>query len=197
VTKGKQTGRPGLSDSEAKRVRDLLQRLLDEGEFENLTQLARALERTQPAVTQLLAGTNKASFETLKRVAGVARVPYASLLDGGSPPDLLRVSDSRTVEYDPRYPNRSEAIDVLIRAGEDREEVEQAADAVAVALSSAEDLSTLDWLDDIRAELRRLRRGGGRVGARQVTPDEARAAQDETARRFEAALKPKGRGRKG
>lgn len=83
VTKGKQTGRPGLSEAEATRLRELVERLLEEKFDGNRTAFARAIGRSQPAVTQLLGGTNKASLETLKRVAAVAGIPYMSLLDEG------------------------------------------------------------------------------------------------------------------
>ena len=114
---------------------------------------------------------------------------------GRSPYALQARDDSpRSAHYDHRYPAREQAIRLVVDAGEATEdEATEAADAVAVALSSDEDLTVLAWVDDIRAELRRLRRGGGRVGARQVTTGEAQAEQDETARRFEDALRKKKR----
>lgn len=109
--------------------------------------------------------------------------------------EALQVRDSSgSTRYDPRYPAREQAIRMLVDNSEATEdEAIDAADAVAVALSSDEDLPVLAWVDDIRLKLRQLRRGGPKVAPRQVTPGEAQAEQDETARRFEDALGKKKR----
>lgn len=110
----------------------------------------------------------------------------------GQAAQLPPPASSADTHLDPRYPAREQAIRMLVDGGEGSEaEVREAADAVAVALSSDEDLPALAWLDDIRLKLRQLRRGGPKVAPRQVTPGEAQADQDETTRRFEDALKGK------
>lgn len=74
-------GKPSLSRPEAERVKTALQRLLDERFKGNRTALAKGLGRSQPAVTQLLDGTNLASLETARRVAKLEGLDVTSYLD--------------------------------------------------------------------------------------------------------------------
>lgn len=133
---------------------------------------------TQMRVAELLHG---GSLDALREAA----IAFA-----GEHPEELSVRSARTTHYDPRYPKRQAAIEQIVEVGEaTEEEATEAADAVAVALASDEDLPTLAWVDEIRTELRRRRRGIGRVGARRLTEEDAQRQQEETERRFEDALK--------
>ncbi len=78
------------------------------------------------------------------------------------------LSNERTVEYPERYPNRARAIALLVEAGEDEEECRSAA---PVALDSDEDPDPLWWVDQIRAECARQRRGI-RLGQNVVSKEE-------------------------
>lgn len=149
---------------------------------------ANKLGISQGFLSELLGGGRGFGPKVLKGLAQY-RPEIVSLIMGVEPaPD----SSSADTHLDPRYSAREQAIRMLVDGGEGSEgEVREAADAVAVALSSDEDLPALAWLDDIRLKLRQLRRGGPKVAPRQVTPDEAQADQDETTRRFEDALKGK------
>lgn len=136
-----------------------------------------------------------------RRVEGLGTQEWIAVATGEQV-DVPGAEDGQaetTVHYDPRYPAREQAIRLVVDAGEaTEEEATEAADAVAVALASDEDLPTLAWVDEIRTELRRRRRGIGRVGARRLTEEDARREQEETERRFEDALKRgKKKGRKG
>lgn len=170
MTKGKQTGRPGLSEAEATRLRELVERLLEEKFDGNRTAFARAIGRSQPAVTQLLGGTNKASLETLKRVAAVAGIPYMSLLDEG------QGERGTTTHYDSEEAWRARA-----RAeGFDPDDPE-VAEVYRTAFKDAE--TTIGFA---AAELRRRQaeRKGKTLGVREVDEDE------------EGLPGPKGKGRK-
>lgn len=172
VTKGKQTGRPGLSEAEATRLRELVEKLLAEKFDGNRTAFARAIGRSQPAVTQLLGGTNKASLETVKRVAAVAGIPYMSLLDEGQGKGALGAA---------RY-DSDEAWRARARAeGFDPDDPE-VAEVYRTAFKDAE--TTIGFA---AAELRRRQaeRKSKALGVREVTEDE------------EGLPKPKGKGRKG
>lgn len=75
---------------------------------------------------------------------------------------LMQVRDApaRSVERDPRYPNREEAIRLLTQDGAGTaEEVRQAADAYGVALKSDVDLTILEWVRGIERAIRAIRRG--------------------------------------
>lgn len=74
-------GKPSLSRAEAERVRVALQRLCDGKYKGNKSALGRAIGRSQPAVTQLLNGTNLASLETARLVARLEGVDVSSYLD--------------------------------------------------------------------------------------------------------------------
>lgn len=74
-------GKPSLSPTESERVRNAMERLLKERFDGNRTELGRKLSRSQPAITQLLTGTNAASLETARRVAKLEGVPVMSYLD--------------------------------------------------------------------------------------------------------------------
>lgn len=66
----------------------------------------------------------------------------------------------RSVEREPRYPNRDEAIRLLTQDGAGTAaEVRMAADAFAVALQSDEDLTVLEWVRSIDRAIRDRRRG--------------------------------------
>lgn len=158
VTKGKQTGRPGLSEAEATRLRELVERLLEEKFDGNRTAFARAIGRSQPAVTQLLGGTNKASLETLKRVAAVAGIPYMSLLDEG------QGERGTTTHYDSEEAWRARAL----AEGFDPDDPE-VAEVYRTAFKDAE--TTIGFA---AAELRRRKAAarGKALGVREVTEDE-------------------------
>ena len=91
------------------------------------------------------------------------------LLDGAS---LTEAPVVRSIELDPRYPSRSEAIAQLLNDpewhGVTSEEVEEAADAFAVALDADEDPGFGFWFDGIRQQLKLRRRGKMRLGVREL-----------------------------
>lgn len=61
--------RPTLSASQAQRVLDAMRRLKDDRFKGSVSELARALGRRQPSVTQLLAGKHGPSYQTAVVVA--------------------------------------------------------------------------------------------------------------------------------
>ncbi len=59
----------------------VLRRIYEKDFGENKSKLARALGRSQPAVTQLLEGTNLPSLDTARRVARIEGVDVTTYLD--------------------------------------------------------------------------------------------------------------------
>jgi hypothetical protein len=80
-------GKPSLSPTESDRVRKAMERLLKDRFDGNRTELGRKLSRSQPAITQLITGTNDPSLETARRVAKLEGVPVTSYLDGTAETD--------------------------------------------------------------------------------------------------------------
>jgi transcriptional regulator with XRE-family HTH domain len=78
-------GHPTLEPERAKRVVDALRRLYQERFNENGTALAKALKRSQSAVSQLFAGRNAPSYETARRVAALIGLSVSELLGEGAP----------------------------------------------------------------------------------------------------------------
>lgn len=78
-------GKPSLSLPDADRVLKVLKRLYLERFGGNKSELARALGRSQPAVTQLLDGTNLPSLDTARRVARLEGVDVTTYLDEHAP----------------------------------------------------------------------------------------------------------------
>ena len=74
-------GKPSISTTEAERVVGVLRRLYGARFHENKSELARALKISQPAVTQLLEGTNLPSLQTARAVARIEGVDVTSYLD--------------------------------------------------------------------------------------------------------------------
>lgn len=105
VTKAK--GRPGLAPADAKRVREAMQKLYAEKFEENKTALGQALGISQPAVTQLLDGTNSASLRTAKMVAKVMGVGVASLVHELSDA-ILDATEEAEITVG-RYPSKRDA----------------------------------------------------------------------------------------
>lgn len=85
----KRLGKPSISPSEAKRVREAIERLLATERYRgNKTKLGKDIGISQPAVTQLLSGTNKASIDTAKHVARLEKVPLTAYLDDTAAADV-------------------------------------------------------------------------------------------------------------
>jgi transcriptional regulator with XRE-family HTH domain len=74
-------GRPTLDPVRAERVRQVLLRLCRERFRENVTALAAALGRSQPAISHLLTGVNAPSYETVERIGGLVGMTATELLD--------------------------------------------------------------------------------------------------------------------
>lgn len=74
--------------------------------------------------------------------------------------ELMMTGVSRSTALDSRYPNRDEAVRLMVKDGAGSvAEIVQAADAFAVALKSDSDLTTLEWVRNIERSLRDMRRG--------------------------------------
>lgn len=74
-------GKPSISVTEAERVMAVLRRIYVDRFKENKSELARALGISQPAVTQLLAGTNLPSLKTARAAARIEGVDVTTYLD--------------------------------------------------------------------------------------------------------------------
>jgi hypothetical protein len=73
-------GKPSISPTEAARAREALERLYETTYEQNKTSLGKAL-----GISQLLAGTNDASIETVKRLARLEGKPLSAYLDETAP----------------------------------------------------------------------------------------------------------------
>lgn len=137
----------------------LLKQLLEGDVYKgNKSALARALKITQPAVTQLEDGTNRASLDTLKGLAMLARRDYREFLD---PPAYRIGAPTRYALRDSGSRNRSQAIELILKDSQGSwlsSELEKAADRAAKAFDEHEEPSTLRWLDAIRLHLKAPRR---------------------------------------
>lgn len=124
------------------------------------------------------------SQDVVAKLAAFARVDPGWLMTGEGEPRPRR----RTVA-DGRYPNREQAVEDLLAMGEGAElEIRAAADAVAIALASEDDLPITWWSDAIRSELRRRRIALPRHETR-VTDRETADADAAVKARFRAAKK--------
>lgn len=75
-------GRPGITDEQANAVRGLLRQARDARYRGNATQLSLALGLTASAVSQMLSGKNRPSYDTVLLLAGFLQVDPGRVLDG-------------------------------------------------------------------------------------------------------------------
>lgn len=150
-------GKPSLSDREAQRAVKILKELLQGPKYRgNKSALARDLGISQPAVTQLEDGTNRASLDTLKSLTNLAQKDYRDFLD---PP--LSSTGQRAPNYhfrDVRESARAAAIQLVCDDSPalfTREEIAQAADRALQAFGPHENPSVLRWADAIRLYLKK------------------------------------------
>lgn len=105
------SGAADLSPGQNKRLRDAMQRLMNEdARYGNKSRLAAALGRKQPSISDFLNGRTGASHETAERLARLMQVDVRELLgerEAASPPVP---EDELVYEHDDRYPNRGRAI---------------------------------------------------------------------------------------
>ncbi len=149
---------------------------------------ARQMGFSQGYLSELLKGGRGGGAKLIKGLAKVGRVDILlALLAPTSAPPVIT-----TTGYE-RYPHRSAAIALMVENGEGTfEEIQAAADAVGSALYSESDLPRLEWVEDIRAELRRKRRGEPHPGV-LVTVEESAKEQAATVRRFTDGVKNGGK----
>lgn len=137
-------GRPSLPPDQAARVLAKLVQLRDERFGGNVSALAKALSRSQPAIWAILEERNVPSFETATRIAKLAGMDVFDLLGPGR---------SRTIELTERYPNRTEAVAIARRDGFSEAAI---ANVLEVRAKSNEDQLITEWLREIREEHLRL-----------------------------------------
>jgi transcriptional regulator with XRE-family HTH domain len=140
-------------------AREVLIKLI-EAEFDgNQRAAAKALGVTQPALSLVVNNKGGVGAKLITAICSRTGMSVDQLLG--------RVPETVTVPLE-RYPNRARAIALLVESGDDEVECREAA---PVALDSDEDPDPLWWVDQIRSELARRRRGI-RVGVRTVGTDE-------------------------
>jgi transcriptional regulator with XRE-family HTH domain len=159
----KKPGKPSVSDAEAARIIAAMRGVLASPEYGgNKTKLSRALKISQPAVTQLLDGTNKPSHETAKSLGSLIGVDWRQWMDGEG--------EVRAPESEVRQPLHSRghwpdeldpALEILIREGYSANESRRAVEAVAVFRSNT-DIKTDDIVKLARALLREERQESGK-----------------------------------
>lgn len=166
-------GRPGLPPEQADRVLDALRKLLQERFGQNVTALAQVLGRSQSAISQILAGRNKPSYETAQRTAEYLGIPVSDLLVPGARGDALavpmgesgfRLRILRDDEASDPSPERAEALH-FARANRLPEE--------AIVRTRAMDpilLSPEQWYDRIKVEVALLGSAGGATRSRSAPP---------------------------
>lgn len=119
-------------------------------------------------------GVGPAVRDGILKVLGVT---MDGLLGQASEPPHKRVRTVRVTKIvrrpDPRYNHREEAMRILVDGGEGTEaEVRAAADAAGVALEAHEDPPVIEWIDTIRLELRRQRKGRPELRRRTATDED-------------------------
>lgn len=156
----KKQGKPSLSDQEAQTAVALLKELLKSSTYRgNKSALARDLGISQPAVTQLEDGTNRASLETLKAIAALSNKDYRDYLDPPATP-IPRADSARYQFRDTLQAAREIAADLIYDDSPDlftREQIQDAARRAAQVFETHEKPSILGWVDAIRLFLRSSR----------------------------------------
>ena len=129
-------------------VLSLTQQLLNSPTYGGVQlRLAEALGIKQPHLSRVLAGKAEMGVSFVMGVAKLAGVPFASLLDDGSP--------TTVVELDEHYHNRGAAAAAARALGYPEQAIQQ---VQSVSLKSDTDLTADEWFDMMRAEKVRLER---------------------------------------
>ncbi|XXY23390.1 helix-turn-helix transcriptional regulator [Sorangium sp. So ce216] len=140
-------GRPSLEPEQAQRVREALQELLHGRHAGNVSALARDLNLSQSAVSQLISKKNAPSFSTAQAVANAVGVPVLELLHG-SPPHGTQLSVKDMVQKLNHglqtHPNLQSAIRYL--DGERRISGESEGTALMLATHLPSDLAVTTWI---------------------------------------------------
>jgi transcriptional regulator with XRE-family HTH domain len=95
-------GRPGITDEQADRVRDLLQRLTRERFENNASAFARALGLSSSAISQMISRKNRPSYDTV--------LLLAKYLDDAPPEEILAGKARAPSAVADPYPARASAI---------------------------------------------------------------------------------------
>jgi transcriptional regulator with XRE-family HTH domain len=81
-------GRPGLTDEQADRVRDVLRKVLVERYEENASAFARDLALSSSAISQMLSKKNRPSYDTVLRLAAHLSADPSEILAGHVAPQV-------------------------------------------------------------------------------------------------------------
>ena len=157
------------------RIRILLREVVQADFGGSQSKAAKDLGVSQSYLSEVLAGKRGAGAKLIHVLSSNYPTEYSQRVT-----QLAEPQPSQIVVLDPRYPNRSAAIEALILLGEPREAVETAADEVGVALSSEDDPPPRWWSEQIEAALKR--KDWRRVETVPVPVDDEE--EDETLARF-------------
>ena len=91
----RRTGRPGLSDEHAERVRSVLRHVRNERFDGNSSALGKALGMTQSAISQILSGKNGPSYSTVEALAELLGTDAAAVLSGAAAGLATESTDGR------------------------------------------------------------------------------------------------------
>lgn len=178
-------GEKSLDRTANEKVKRILQAYVDS--VGSQVAAAASLGISQAFLSALLASGRGGGPKLIRGLNKIGRTDIIQELFGAASEAPSKPSEQ------PRYPNRSAAIELLVENGDATlEEAIAAADAVGTDLFSKTDLPRLEWVEDIRTELRRRRRGEPHPGI-QVTVEEAAKEQAATVKRFQEAVKNGGK----
>jgi transcriptional regulator with XRE-family HTH domain len=147
-----------LTPEENERLRQRMMTAL-QTRFKNVTDLASAIGRSQPSISDFLNAKGGASIETVRRFASAMGTSVEDVLGHAG---VTSVSlPSRALEYDDQYPNRARAVVAARALGYTEEAIAQ---VQGQHFAGQPDMEPEEWLDEIKTADRRLRRGVAPVG---------------------------------
>jgi transcriptional regulator with XRE-family HTH domain len=169
--------KPEVSDAVAWYVREVLSKWMEDHPNETKASLARTMDVTKMTTGKILNGEARPGLAASQKTAELVGMDWKRFQALAATEYRARGEREMRTEMDDRYPNRAAVLKVL--AAELHPET--VVRAKKIALKSVSDMMASEWIDDIRALDRQVRR-------ELANPDHAKREREAKRKEVEAAL---------
>ena len=138
-----------LSEQDNEAVRAFLRKIIKR--FPSQTAAAKSIGVRQPTISDFLQKKRGAGLPFVQKIAAHENVTVDEVLAGKRSRAKSKKVGTPKSDADERYPNRAEAIDVLVRGGANRKRLEVLA---PVSGHRIDDLTTRAWIQLLEARLK-------------------------------------------